>query len=259
VIKVYQTEQGKNRAVCRAFAAGCGAQIVGPYPLQPEGDVFMFGALRGLLPTLHRAQQVGRTWFYGDNGYFLPERVAGRCSGYFRVTRNAFQHSGSGNAGPDRWNRLRLQIKPWRRFGDHIVVCPPARLLAAILDFDADRWLKDALATLTAHTDRPIRVRQKMSWAEVMSGDGPPLSHDLKGAWALVTHTSNAAVEALLAGVPVFCTAPCAAHGMGWRDLSWIERPVTHEGREQWAWNLASAQWTLAEMADGTCWRDLNA
>jgi hypothetical protein len=96
-----------------------------------------------------------------------------------------------------------------------------------------------------------------MSYQEAVAPGGKPLSADLVGAWALVTHSSNAAVEALLEGVPVFCTAPCAAYRMGRPDVAAIEAPALPDDREQWAWNLARAQWTLAEMKSGECWRDL--
>lgn len=256
MIYIHQTEQGKNRKICQAFAAGCGGKIVPPYPLQPDGSMFCFGILRGVLPTLQRAQKEGRTWYFADNGYFRPgRRISDR--GYYRVTRDAMQHDGSGTAGSKRWNRLGLRIKPWRKAGSHIIVCPPARLWSVACGIDADHWLRDTLAILKRQTDRPIRVRKKMSYREATAPGGVPLSEDLKDAWALVTFSSNAAVEALLAGVPVFCTAPCGAYRMGLPDLSRIEAPVMPDGREQWAWNLAAAQWRLEEMRSGQCWEEL--
>jgi hypothetical protein len=220
--------------------------------------MFCFGALRGLLPTLRQAQREGRDWYYGDNGYFKPGRRI-RDRGYYRVTKGAMQHDGSGVFPPDRWNRLGLSIKPWRKRGSHIVVCPPSRLYAVILDFNADQWLADTLSKLKTYTDRPLRVRKKMSWDEVKRLDGPSLADDLADAWALVTHSSNAAVEALLAGVPVFCTDRCAAYRMGLPDLARIEDPAMPDDREQWAWNLAANQWNLEEMRSGLCWRELQA
>ena len=72
-----------------------------------------------------------------------------------------------------------------------------------------------------------------------------------------MTCASNAAVEALLSGVPVFCTGPCAAYRMGKPDVTEIETPALPDDRERWARVLAANQWTLDEMADGTCWREL--
>ena len=170
--------------------------------------------------------------------------------GYYRVTRNAMQHDGTGNASSERWNRLGLNIAPWQKGGRHILVCPPSQKFGELLGFNAAAWLQTTLNTLKRHTDREIRVRAK-------KGNATPLDADLKDCHALVAHSSNAAVLALLAGVPVFCTAPCAAYRMGGADMSKIEMPVYPDDREQWAWNLADHQWTLEEMRHGLCWRML--
>ena len=229
----------------------------------------MYGALRGLLPTLRQAQREGRTWYYGDNAYFRPGKDE---SSYFRVTRNALQHDGSGAPTPgavERRESLGLSIKPWRKAGSHVVVCPPGRLFGATFGFSADDWLEKALETLRQHTDRELRVRLKVSWNDakpmnIVSRKGPPkssvtlpLAEDLKGAWALVTHSSNSAVEALLDGIPVLCTHPCGASAMGSSDLSLIERPRVDGDRDAWAAVLAANQWRLSEMRSGLCWRDI--
>ena len=176
----------------------------------------MYGCLRGLLPTLKQAQAEGRTWWYMDNGYFRP----GHFDGYYRVTRNALQHDGTGKASSERWDRLGLNIAPWQKSGRHILVCPPSQKFGELLGFSAAAWLQTTLKTLKRYTDREIRVRAK-------KGNATPLDADLKDCHAVVAHSSNAAVLALLAGVPVFCTAPCAAYRMGGADMSEIEMPVT--------------------------------
>ena len=79
----------------------------------------------------------------------------------------------------------------------------------------------------------------------------------LAGAHALVTHSSSTTVKALIEGVPVFCTGPCAAGPMGLADLARIEAPHYPEDREAWLRVLAANQWTRQEMADGTCWKQM--
>lgn len=267
MLNVYCTGHKWSNMVCRAFAQGSGAPIVKPAPLLP-GDVFMYGALRGLLPTLRQAQREGRTWYYADNGYF---RAGKDEHSYFRITRNALQHDGSGSPQyPQRWNRLKLSIKPWRKNGGHIVICPPGRLFGATFGFNADEWLRMTLKTLRKYTDRELRVRAKMSWNDVKPATcinvmGNPKSsvpgsfaEELEGAWALVTHSSNSAVEALLAGIPVFCTERCGASAMALSDLALIESPRMDDGREHWAQMLASNQWTLKEMREGLAWKMMN-
>jgi hypothetical protein len=267
---VYQSDHKWSRLICGAFAQGGGFPIVPPAPLRP-GGVFMYGALRGLLPTLRQAQREGRTWVYGDNGYFFPGKTE---QSYFRLTKNALQHNGSGNPPPgsmERAKRLGVQLKPWRTSGSHIVVCPPGHLFGATFGFSADAWIEKTLAELKKHTDRKLVVRMKVSWNDAKPVDiirgstgkpktsvTTPLLSDLAGAWALVTHSSNAAVEAVVAGYPVVCTESCAASAMGTSDLSTIESPRTDGDRESWLAVLAANQWTLGEMRSGQAWAELN-
>jgi hypothetical protein len=258
--------------ICTAFAQGAKAPIVPPAPLLP-GEMFVYGCLRGLLPTIKQAQREGRTYFYGDNGYFFPGKTE---RSYFRITKNALQHTGTGKwpkpkqAALRRWQDLRIQIKPWRQSGAHVLVCPPLRLWGAIWGFDSDRWLADTLATLRLHTDRELRVRAKLSWQDNKSPNTPnyegrdksslntTLAEDLVDAWAVVTHSSNVAVESVLAGVPVFNTNQCAGSIMGLSDLSKIESPIMPDSREHWAVMLANNQFQLSEMRSGLAWRMLN-
>jgi hypothetical protein len=250
VIHIYETTHRRNRIISRAFAAGCGGKVVPPAPLLP-GTFVSYGVLRGLLPTFRQAVAEGRSWVYIDNAYF--RRSGSDMQGYFRVTRNALQHDGSGSAKPDRWRRLGLEIKPWRKDGSHILICPPDAIYGRLWGLDVDRWLGSTTAMLKTATDRPIEVRRRDSLRKAK-----PFREALRDSWAVVTHQSNAAVEALLAGIPVFCTGACAAAGMGRSDPAMIEDPLLPDDRERWAAVLAANQWTVSEMADGTCWRGLN-
>lgn len=203
----------------------------------------MFGS-PGLRGVLDRCTEDGFDWYYCDHAYFERFR-------YFRVTRNAFQHDGLGDAEPERWESLGIPFRPWRRGGRHILVCPPDAGYARMhTHIDPAAWLADVLSRLRAVTDRPIRVRDRHAFEKY----GVPLLADLDDAWALVTHASNAAVEAVIAGVPVFCLGECAALAMGRLELERIEQPL-YPDREPWLWSLATNQWTLAEIAAGLCWR----
>jgi hypothetical protein len=243
---IYSTNVGKNRTISEAMATGTGFPIVPPAPLMP-GGIILYGCLRGLLPTLRQAQSEKREWVYLDNAYFGRDR-------FFRATRNAYQHDGAGDAGPERWEALGLAIKPWRKAGRHIVLCPPEPIATNLWGVRSD-WLEATVAELAKHTDRSIRIRRRIG-NRLMPGV-PSLESDLKDAWALVCWRSNAAVEALLAGVPVVCDPAAAAFRMSGM-ISGVENPRMPDDREEWAACLANNQWTVAEMRDGTCWRELN-
>lgn len=248
---VYSSGHNHSVNVTSAFASGAKLPwLVKASQLAPGGMV-TYGALRGLGELLREAQGQGRDWIYLDNGYFRP----GHYDGYYRATLNAYQHHGRGDAGPARWEKLGKQILPWRTGGRSVMVCPPGEVYAGLHGFSDAQWLTDTLEVLRQHTDRPLIVRSKPKKGQKID----PLWASLRECHALVAHSSNSAVEALQFGVPVFCSAPCAASLMGSAEFCNIETPAYPDGREQWAWNLAAAQWTLDEMRDGTCWRELNA
>ena len=80
----------------------------------------------------------------------------------------------------------------------------------------------------------------------------------LKGAWAVVTHHSNVAVDGLLQGIPAFCWQGVAAP-LSSQDLTKIETPVYPDGREQWTADIAWCQWSIAEMKAGLPWLHLKS
>jgi hypothetical protein len=243
---IYCTGHQHSRVLCEALAKGTGYPMVPPVPLQP-GGVAAYGFLRGLLPTLRQAQEQGRSWVYVDRGY-LRATQGDDYSGYFRVTRNAWQlHGWHTRRDAERFKRLMLPIAPWRR-GRHVLVCPPGDTFTqAVGGFAAQDWLESTLRALLAHTDRPIQIRHKPDAKRAMR----PLAHDLQDCHALVTYMSNTAVEAVLAGVPVFTTGRCAASAMGQHDLTRIELPVYPDNRLDWAAMLAANQWTVDEIKRG--------
>lgn len=241
-VTVFDTGHKHCQKIGQAFAKGCRGQFSRTIVRQPGTGVF-YGILRGLGPLLKDYQAASQPWVYLDNGYF----GRGHYAGYYRATLNAYQHSGIGVPDYVRLSDFSLEFRPWSR-GRHIVICPPGPEYTE--HHGLGNWLDRVQLQLEAATDRPIRIRGKAQEA--------PLYKDLADAHALVTHASNAAVEAVLAGVPVFCTGACAASAMGKDDLSQIEDPLYPDDRARWAAVLANNQWTLEEMRRGEAWRALS-
>lgn len=227
---VYVTDHPHSQIVCRAFGK---VRPVGEYK---GGPAVVYGILRGCGDIVRRCEKSGRDYYFIDLGYFKR----GHYAGYYRVTKNALQADGSGSFPSDRWDKLGIVLKPWRR-GSKIIVCPPSQ--HQIEWFGLETWLEDTLGQIDS--DREVVVKTKSS--------GPL---DLACAHILVTFASNAAVDAVVGGVPVISLGPCAANQVSGR-LSDINEPL-YPDREQWAANLAYGQFTLEEMRDGTAWRILN-
>ena len=120
------------------------------------------------------------------------------------------------------------------------------------------------------HGLRQVLYRPKPSWVAGHPEDAVAIPHTafsgpdvrlhqlLPRCHALVTHGSNAAVEAVMAGVPavVISDGACAAERVAETVLEniWDPRFPEAEERRQWAANLAYCQFTIDEIADGTAW-----
>jgi hypothetical protein len=198
----------------------------------------MWGLLRGSPELIAQSLRREQPWVYLDHGYFHR----GHYEGHYRLTLCDFQQREMTERPADRWDKLGIRLKPWRRGGD-IIVCPPSENVSKI--FGLDGWEAWALKTLKAHTDRPIKVRRK--------SDPNGFLHAIGNAHCVVTHNSLAAVEAAVFGVPVFVDKSSAAAPIGLTDLSKIETPL-YPDREMWARSLAYGQYTRAEMKAGL-WR----
>lgn len=247
VIGYPQPSKKKSLLIVQAFLDGCGGRLAKGYELE-SGEAVFFGCV-GIEHVLNHARVRG-PWIYSDNAYF--DRYRGT---HYRFTRNAFQPSALCPPDWKRWRALRLGVTPWHRNGRHIVLVEQSEHFLRISGGGTD-WADRTAAELRRHTDRPIRLR---AWKRDKSGLAATLQHDLVGAWALVTHMSAAATEAVLAGVPAFVTGPCAALPMACGDLAEIEQPRYPDNREAWAAGLAGRQFTLEELRSGMAWERLNA
>ena len=250
-----QPGKAKSRLVLEAFAAGCvGAIHGGPVARELSPGAAAFYGVVGIEHLLRQARAERRDYYYADNAYFDRARQK-----LFRVEKNGLQASGKVEPAYERLNALGITVKPWTRTGRHVLVVmqsPHFMREVAAYPGGAEGWQNDTLWALKKHTDRLIVVRH---WSRDKAERARTLQDDLKNAWALVTHASAAANEAVLAGVPVFITGPCAALPMGLSQLEQIESPRRPDGREEWAAGLAARQWTLDEFRSGMAWRALSS
>jgi hypothetical protein len=235
-----QPGKGKALDVCRAFAAGCGGRVVEQIPpaLLPGTAVF-YGVRPAWAHLWAEATVEGRPWVYIDNGFFP-------CGGrYFRAAQNKLQAPSGAPGQISQLGPMGVTIRPWRVDGGHILVCLQSEEFMQTVA----QTSRDIVGEVLASTDRPVKVRRK--------GSGAPLAADLVGCHCVVTWSSNAAIEAICAGVPAIVLGESAAAPMASNRLEDIKHPPRPEGREQWAADLLASQWTLEEMRSGKCWEAL--
>lgn len=193
----------------------------------------------------------GRQWIYWDRGYcrrvFASDLPWGENGGYYRWHVNAYQMTSIHEVPDDRWKKMATPVWDWSTKGDHVVVAEPSLTYQRFHGIQG--WVEQTAAYLRTVTDRPLVFRDKE-----MQRFGRKLHEDLRGAHCLVTHGSNAAVEAVIMGCPVFVHPDSAAALVGQTDLAKIEEPV-YPDRAAWLNSLAYCQFNETELVDGTLWR----
>lgn len=202
---------------------------------------------------IRRWQTIGRKWIYWDRGYmdrvFATDLPPGDNGGYYRWHVNSFQMQRIDEVPDDRWKLSRAKLWPWQKEGKHIVVAEPSPTYAKFHNING--WTKQTVERLKQLTNRPLVLRNKE-----MQRFGRKLHEDLKGAHALVSHGSNAAVEAVIMGCPVFVDQCSASALVGSVDLREIETPI-YPDREPWVRSLCYNQFNEEELTNGFLWRSI--
>jgi hypothetical protein len=168
----------------------------------------------------------------------------------------------------DRLKSFGVSIQPWRKGGQNVLVAGMSGKAAWSWGMPAESFERDIIVRLRRiATKRPIIYKAKPSFAAAKKIEGAQFNHKtpindlLKDAHCVVTYHSNVGVDALVAGVPVFADRGAAsklALPTALLDTR-LELPWFPEGREQWAANLAYCQWSVQEMADGSCWKHMRS
>jgi hypothetical protein len=246
----------KNDRFIRQFAQGANL------PLQdldviPDDPILFRGILKKDIIKDRLAN--GKLFYYMDSGYVGNYPYSRNFDGkklYFRIVKNALQHSEIIDRPDDRWKKLKYPIEPWKS-GDHILLVLPSEKPCKFYDIELDSWTTSTINTLKTYTDRPIKIRYKQprNIRKVNT-----IYDDLKGAHAMVTFNSIAAVESILYGIPAFTLAPTAADPVCDKDLSQIETPTrcNDNKRYQWACHIAYGQFHIREIRSGKAYEMLN-
>lgn len=215
-----------------------------------------YGILRGTADIFREAKRRGERFIFLDKGFMGAKHY----DGYYRVGVNRFQQDYQPHAFGDertssKWHPFRevnfetMEVfwPHWR--GEEILVIPPTEHICQFYNLGSPRiWLKETMASIVDHSARPIRVRFKT--------DGEPLNHHLSKAFAVVTHSSSVAWEAMRYGIPVISDPACVTHNLMPLTLRDLENESAIQVDEQMVMSLlkfmSHYQFTLDELATGT-------
>lgn len=222
---------------------------------QPRGDVgVMYGWKRNFL-----LQQYPR-FVYADLPYWnRPNPLDHSRAPHWKVVANGWSPDAYVSAGqhPERWERLGIDIHPERKGGTKVIIAGSSHKSSEQHGFKYMQWERAMAARLAGKgLDLVYRPKPKDAHKRPIAGlafDFGPINWDKVAA--VLTHHSNIALEALVAGVPAYCETG-AAKSMSFHPDE-IQSAAIPAGREQFLWDCAYLQWTLEEMKSGECWSHL--
>jgi hypothetical protein len=229
----------KNRHHGEAIVKGFKADVVPAADRAlRSGALHLIGGLgHGSLELMQHARMSRYPYVFFDRAYFN----GGPGTDRLRVVPDAYQKSWITENPSDRFLKTGVYLKPWRKDGAHIILVPPSKAVTALFDFGP---LFENMYWRLERLGRPVIVSEK--------GKDKASDH-FEGAHCVVTWTSNVAVEAVCAGVPVFTSNHSAAAPMAGMlenmELN-IDNPPMRD-REAWAASLAYGEFDLSEIASG--------
>jgi len=197
----------------------------------------------GFRATADDVERRGGTVLVAENGYLGVEWLGDR---WYAISKG--QHNGCGtwpDGGPERWDALGVALAPFREAGEELVLLPQRGIGPNGVAMPGG-WRAEALAQIGKRVR--TRTRQHPGTAQAI-----PLDEDLRGAWAVATWGSGAALKALAIGIPAFHSLPRWIGAPASRPLDqFAAGPLRDEAaRLAMFRRLAWAQWRLAEIESG--------
>ncbi|MBI3315706.1 MAG: hypothetical protein HYZ87_01855 [Candidatus Omnitrophica bacterium] len=218
-------------------------------------------------PVMNACFEKGVNVIYCDKSYV--NRGWNDAGAHYRFSVNSFHplHYFQKDPHPsDRWEKLGIDRLPRQNGGKYIVYASIPQKSANWHGFNAIEYAEKVIQKIKSITDRPIVYRPRKVKeppppipGTLYSYNRCTIREELKDAYALVTYASNAAADAILAGVPAFVLGPGIARPVANTDLNALDDPYfpPDEKRAQWCYDLAYCQWSIDEMREGLAWKEL--
>jgi len=171
-----------------------------------------------------------------------------------------------------RWPLFEHELRPWNPTGDIIVICGQHDSSEQWKGLPRmSQWIEQQIREIRKYTTRPILVRPhprniiqfkesdfnnvkvRLPKRDYRTYDDTDFKATLSRTWAVVNHSSNPAMEAVIQGIPVFVSESSLCHDVGNIKLADINTPAM-PNRHTWANKLAYTEWFEDEIEKGLPW-----
>ena len=171
-----------------------------------------------------------------------------------------------------RWPLFGHELRPWNPTGELIVLCgqhDTSEQWKGLPRMAA--WIKNQITEIRKYTSRPILVRPhprnqisfnendftnvkvRLPKKDFRTYDDTDFKATLERTWAVINHSSNPAMEAVIRGIPVFVSESSLCYEVGNSSLTDINTPAM-PGRLNWAHRLSYTEWFEDEIQNGLPW-----
>ena len=224
-------------------------------------DFAIWGNLRGTESVIEQAKEEKRNWYFFDHAYVMNEskhmpnfKLKDRV---YRCTKNAQMINYIDELSDDDYKRIEkyeehVQLEPYKKNGKYVLVFEPSDF--AKKWYNVPNWTEDTIELLKKNTDLEIRIRKKNSLISFES--------EVKNAKCVISLQSAAAIQAEIWGIPGYCGDMSAAYPIS-HSMEMIQKGldsiqyIPDDTRQIWLNSILANQYTMTEIADGTCWNRL--
>lgn len=197
---------------------------------------------------------------YFDKGY-----IRRGPSTYWRMSVNAHSPAdwvASAKMPSDRAERQQYRARQWHN-GKSVVIAGASEKYHRFHSLPhPTEYARQLVKRIREFTDAPIVYRPKPSWKEATPiagadySDSGRIDDALGDAAVLVTHGSNACLDAILAGVPSIVLGNGITKSVSSTSIEDVAAPhkANLSSITQMLANVAYCQWTIDEIGDGDLW-----
>jgi len=254
----------RNRWVLEQFAKACGGKTFDDRKYVECDVMVIYGTSKKSFPASHAKGKLIRQHkgpvIILERGFLLrgmdaPDKRFGLNGEYFAVGLNGvggYAEYNNANSPSDRWEALGIELKPWRRWwGDYDLVVGQVPWDTTVQHMDHAAWCRDTVQKLLDH-NRKVLFRPHPNMRDQLHHYGKiacPITTGSRGedfarADRVITYCSTLGVQSVVEGIPtVALDKGSMAWGVSVHDIYSCVMP----DREQWAYNLAYAQWRIDE------------
>lgn len=183
-------------------------------------------------------------WFI-DSGYtnFLESNKR-----WHRLVQNHLHFNNEFLPPVDRLGGFKSFPAQWRTGGEKILIVEPGVFTASVFHIDLKTWKYNIEKELRKYTDKPIIFREKVD-KKIRSNLYNEFCNE--DYYAVINLNSNAATEAIWAGIPVITLGKHITNSVSKSKISDINN-LTRPHLMNWLCTLSYSQFTYDEIINGT-------